>query len=106
LVFRRVVGKLIVTYFTPGSDKVEVLSLMSKMLNFSEDQKQILGLGQNPKGLLPIFFFMQFLISENQRNIWIFERKWRCSTTKCIKRSKYYRPLDGIFIEGDRRRCN
>lgn len=42
---------MLMKYFVPGANKTEVLALIARMLNFTDEQKQYVGLTQ-PKGWL------------------------------------------------------
>jgi hypothetical protein len=47
--YRRLMSKLLVTYFEGKTNKREVLEVMARILNFTEEEKQRVGISNNTK---------------------------------------------------------
>jgi len=57
MIDKRLISKLIVTYFDGKTNKAEVLELIAKMLNFTDDEKTQVGLSKQTGrwGFVPFF---------------------------------------------------
>jgi hypothetical protein len=55
LVDKRLVAKLIVTYFEGKADKSQVLELIARVLSLSDEEKVQVGLGARTSNWLPFF---------------------------------------------------
>jgi len=55
LIDKRLVSKLLITFMSNNSKKNEVLQLIAKILNFTQEEKEAIGLHNSHWSLVPFF---------------------------------------------------
>jgi len=73
LVDKRLVSKLFITYFRGKTEKKDVLELIAKILNFTDDEKSQIGIGTQPTSWIPFFGSTKKLAENNKTltDLWV-----------------------------------
>ncbi len=88
------VSKLFITYVEGKTNKREVLDVMARILNFSEEEKQRIGLTNSRWSLIPKFG------SESEKNKSPAEKVHSRLPPLLISSKESHRLVGGLFIEG------